>query len=102
MTSPVQNSLKLLKTYAALTDVVERWIPQAKVRRDLFGIIDIVSLCGTRTCGIQATTYSNVAARVKKIRRSPAYPELCQAGWVLEVHGWRKVKNRWTVRIVKV
>lgn len=71
-------------------EVVERWNAFARIRQDLFGIIDIVALDEQQTLGVQTTSWTNVSARVKKIADSPQLPALLRAGWVLEVHGWKK------------
>lgn len=79
--------------------VTERWNPFAKIRQDLFGIIDIVAIGENKTIGVQTTSYSNMSARVKKIQQSESYPLLKAAGWNIVVHGWKKNKsNRWEVK----
>lgn len=98
--SPTQRSLKNLRERYPLVQVVEKWIPQARKRIDLFGIIDIVCVSETEIAGIQTTSASNVAARVAKITESPALPILRKAGIRVLVHGWRKSKGRWALREV--
>jgi hypothetical protein len=99
MTSPTQRSLKLLRERGLRAEVTERWNQWAKVRQDLFGIIDIVAIGDKQTFGVQTTSYSNMSARVKKIQDSDAYPLLKEAGWNIIVHGWKKNKsNRWEVK----
>lgn len=103
MSSPTQRTLAhLRKAGYPLVQVVERWNPYARVRQDLFGIIDVVAV-GADIVGVQATSSSNVAARVRKLTESEALPILRQAGIRVLVHGWRKAANgRWTVREVDV
>ena len=73
--------------------VVEKWVPQARNRIDLFGVIDVVGLNHeTGLLGVQATTMSNRSNRVKKIKASPAAWEWLQSGNRLEVWCWRKLK----------
>jgi hypothetical protein len=70
--------------------VVERWIPGANVRKDLFGFIDIVAVDQeAETWGIQVTTAHNVNARIEKIRTEclDAAVWLLCAGWSLAVVG---------------
>ena len=100
--SPTQRSLKLLRDQGWIAEVAERWIPAAKRRKDLFGIIDVIGIRGSETIGVQATSYSNVSHRVNKVANSEHINDIRDAGWRLEVHGWRKVKNRWTCRVVDV
>lgn len=93
--SPTQRSLKYLRENGFTAEVVERWNQWAKVRQDLFKCIDIVALGNGETLGVQTTSYSNMSARIKKIKDSEYFNELKKSGWKLVVHGWKKVKNRY-------
>lgn len=98
MSSPTQRSLAYLRAAGyPLVQVVERWNAFAKVRQDLFGIIDVVAV-GPDIVGVQATSASNVAARVAKITESEALPILRKAGIRVVVHGWAKRKGRFALR----
>lgn len=102
MSSPTQRTLAHLRAAGyPLVQVVERWNPFAKVRQDLFGIIDVVAVCPD-IVGVQATSASNVAARIAKITESEALPILRKAGIRVLVHGWAKRKGRWTLREVYI
>lgn len=82
-------------------EVVERWNPFARIRQDLFGMIDILVLAGENTMGVQVTSASNVAARVAKITASEHLPALRRANWTILVHGWRKsASGKWVLREV--
>jgi hypothetical protein len=97
MSSPTQRSLKKLRDGGYRAAVTEHWNPFAKIRQDLFGIIDIVAVKENNTLGVQTTSY-NMGARVKKILASEAYPDLKAAGWKIICHGWKKNKSgRWEV-----
>jgi hypothetical protein len=82
-----------------LAAVVERWNVHARVRQDLFGIIDVVAV-GDDIVGVQATSASNVSKRVAKITDSEALPILRRAGVRIVVHGWAKRRGRWQLREV--
>jgi len=98
--SPTQRTLAQLRAAGyPLVQVVERWNPYARVRQDLFGIIDVVAV-GADIVAVQTTSGSNVAARVAKITESEALPILRRAGIRVLVHGWRKVRGRWQLREV--
>jgi hypothetical protein len=90
--SPTQRSLKLLRDEGWIVAVVERWVPGANIRQDLFGFIDILGMKGDKMIAVQTTSGSNVAARIAKIKESPIakvwseYPSLR----MVEVHGWSK------------
>ena len=99
--SPTQRSLAVLRERYPLVQVVERYIPQARKRIDLYGIADILCVSESEIVAVQTTSASNVAARVSKLTESPALPILRKAGIRVLVHGWRKnAKGRWTLREV--
>lgn len=100
--SPTQLTLRKLRADGWLCQVVETYNPHARVRNDLFGFIDVLALKGNETLGVQATSASNVSARVHKIADHPNLPVVREAGWSLAVWGWSKKDNRWVVRIVDV
>lgn len=81
-------------------EVVEKWIPGANIRKDLFGFIDLVALKDNQTLGVQATSYSNISARVRKIEESELLSVVRKASWQVWVIGWRKQNNRWVSKIV--
>lgn len=109
MTSPTQRSLAYLRAAGWTAEVVERWNPHARVRHDLFGFIDIMAVRGSETLAVQTTSGSGVSARLRKIAEQPRLADVRAAGWLVHVHGWRKVKlkrgaktMRWACRVVDV
>jgi len=85
-------SLDHLRSLGYLVDVVERWVPTgaggARVRRDLFGILDLVAVREDGTLGVQTTTKGQTSTRARKIAKSAATPILLACGWRIVVHGW--------------
>lgn len=102
MSSPTKRSLDHLRAAGWLAEVVERWNPHARVRNDLWGFCDVLALRGDEILAVQATSYSNVPARVKKIEDHANLMAVRAAGIRIVVWGWRKVGNRWTYREVDV
>lgn len=98
--SHTPRSLKRLRDEGYVADVVERWLPKANVRRDLFGMFDIVAVGRGHTVGVQVTGYTSVALHRRTLLMAPALAEVRAAGWHVQIHGWRKVRNRWTCRVV--
>lgn len=98
--TPTQRTLAELRRQGFLAGVVERWNPHARVRQDLFGIVDVLAVSAAGTLAIQATSGAHVAARLAKLREAPALPQVLAAGWRLEVWGWRKSakSRRWELR----
>ena len=101
--TPTQRTLKKLRDDGYLAAVVERWNSHAGIRQDLFGVVDVIGIREGETLAVQATSGSNVSARVKKIADSDATPMIRAAGWKFHVHGWRKGANgRWQCRVEDV
>lgn len=106
MSSPTQRTLALLKKEGWTAGIVERWIPQARKRIDLFGIIDILAMKGRCLLGVQTTSGSNVAAHITKALAEPRLREWLMTNNIFEIWGWRKVGPRgkrklWQVRRVE-
>lgn len=98
--TPTKLSLAHLRDEGWAVDICERWVPMgggaSGIRRDLFGLIDLVAVRAGETMGIQTTSHDNVAARIRKMTdddHAPALGALRAAGWTVVVHGWRKTKR---------
>jgi hypothetical protein len=98
--TPTQLTLRKLRADGWLAEVVERWVPGANIRKDLFGFVDILALRDGETLAVQATSYTNISARVTKIASLDAVADVRRANWSIWVIGWRKVNNRWVEKIV--
>tara|TARA_R110000851_G_scaffold93777_3_gene204164 strand:- start:1102 stop:1413 length:312 start_codon:yes stop_codon:yes gene_type:complete len=100
--SPTQRTLKKLRDSGdyPLVAIVERWNAFAKIRQDLFGIIDLLAIdIKGNTVGIQVTSYSNVSARLKKMEDSDAIKHLeMQIGCYLFKGGIKKIINGYVER----
>lgn len=110
-TSPTQRTLKELRKREMIAQVVERWNPHAKVRVDLFGVIDLVVIAPPKIgaargaiLGIQACAGSSHAARRDKILAEPRAGQWVDAGGRLELWSWSQrgaagKAKRWTLRV---
>lgn len=100
--TPTALTLRDLRANGWEAAVVERWNPYARIRQDLFGIIDIIAVkpgCGVM--GVQATSDANVSARVNKAKAEPRLKSWLGAGCRFTVVGWKKRNNRWGARWVE-
>ena len=97
--SPTQNTLKHYRSLGYKARVTEHWNPFAKVRQDLFGFIDVVAVGNGNIIGVQATSWSNHAARKSKIMSIEEPITWCQSRGLVHLISWKKVKNRWTPRL---
>ena len=107
--SPTSRSLAYMRAPengGYLAEVVERWNPHARIRQDLWGIIDILGVTDQPgfppVLAVQTTTRGEVSRRLAKIAASPNIGTLRKAGVAIHVHGWGKLKAGWTVRIEDV
>jgi hypothetical protein len=101
--TPTQRSLKYLRDDGYMAAVVEKWNPHARIRQDLFGIVDILAIKDGETLAVQTTSGSGVSSRVSKIANSDSVAMIRKAGWRFHVHGWRKnSKGRYVLRTVDV
>lgn len=106
MPSPTELSLKLLRSQGCTTEVVERWLPGANIRKDLFNVIDLIAMGGDygQIQGVQVTTLSSYQDHVAKLKDHADKVKLwLQSGGIFVMHCWgtRQV-NRKTVRRVKI
>ena len=97
MKSPTELSLNFLKKQGYTVAVTEHWNPFAKVRMDLFHIIDIVAIKSgiPGVLGIQTTSKSNISARVNKSKQNSALLTWYKAGNNFKIHGWGKENGVW-------
>ena len=109
MNSPTKRTLdRLRKEGWPLVEVTERWNSFARVRKDLFGFIDVLAVNGDRIQAVQSTSGANVSARWEKMRYLPAVGHwLSNGSRELVIHGWAKrgergKAKRWTCRIVSL
>lgn len=105
--SPTQRTMAKLRIEGCeLVQIVEHWNGWGKCRQDLFGFVDVLAIVNGVTVGIQVTTSSNMSARFSKIagEHSDVTQALLNAGWRIEIHGWRKkaLTGKWECRIKDV
>lgn len=102
--TPTQRALRDLRGQGYLAAVVERWIPGARIRRDLFGIADIVALTQQETLFVQACAGSSHAARRRKILASRDLWRVQGPNRHVEIWSYSKTSPRgtklvrWTLR----
>lgn len=107
MASPTSRTLEWLRKQRLEAQVVERWNQWAKIRQDLFGIIDIVSVGQSAPIsGWQATAMSCLSARVKKAMEEPRLIEWLRSGGRFYCIGWGKRGGRgkrkgWAHRVIE-
>lgn len=105
VSSPTARSLAILRERGYRCQVVEYFVPYTKVRRDLFGFIDIMAVRDGETLAVQTTSGAHVAERINKITvdKAAELADVRKAGWAVHVHGWSKnSKGRWVLREVDI
>ena len=103
-TSPTQLTLRKLKSEGYITvQVTEHWNAWARIRQDLFNIIDVLAVKDGITIGIQVTSKANVNARIKKIANHENIGAVRDVGWTVHVHGWSQDdKKKWHCKVKDV
>ena len=106
--TPTQRTLQYLRDQGIPAQVVEKWVTFAStpgkprrapgVRRDLFGLWDIVALRAGRIVGIQCCAMSGRASHYGKLMESP-YLAAWMAGGEGELWAWRRLKPRGIKRV---
>ena len=86
--SPVARSLAHLRAAGFWVDTVEHWNSFAKVRRDLWGVGDLLAFDARQTLLVQCTTAENLAAREKKVRKWAGLADWLVGGRRFLLHGW--------------
>ena len=99
-TSKTSLTMSRLKKDGWLVSKVEKFNHITKRYNDLWGFIDVLAIKGDEILAIQDTSYSHISDRIKKITAHENLSTVRDAGIRIEVWGWRKVKNRWQVKIV--
>lgn len=110
MNSRASRSKQWLERQGYRVAITERWNPFARVRQDLYGIIDLLAIgpgiIPSKIWGIQVTGGGgDVAAHVTKALASAALPLWLQSGGLFSIIGWRKIGDRgkrklWKARIL--
>jgi hypothetical protein len=97
MTPTARTLAYLRRAGFLLAAVVEAWIPHASLRRDLFGIADVLAVHPRDRLFllVQVTTAGHVAHRLAKVRARPELATWLRAGGRFEVHGWAQRGGRW-------
>ena len=76
-----------------------RIIPRPNIRRDLFGVGDVLAMkVGEPLLLVQATSAANVSARISKAKKEPRLRTWLTCGYRFEVWGWGKRDARWECR----
>lgn len=99
--TPTQRTLKALRAEGYKCAIVEKWNPHARIRQDLFGIIDIIALDTLTVPGISApsiigvqstgTAFAEHERKLLEEKREECLNWL-RAGGRLQLWGWRKLK----------
>ena len=111
--TPTQRTLRALRQQGLVCAVVEKWNAHARVRQDLFGIVDVIALDPARGfIGVQCTGANGWSDHWQKLTVDKAQ-EVLQwletPGGVVELWAWRQIKAKrggkaliWQPRIAEI
>jgi hypothetical protein len=106
--SPSALSTAWLREQGYVVDSVERWIPGANIRKDLYGLFDLVALhpAHVGVLGIQVTSRSNAASRRTKMQEQGHLSLWLRTGNRAHLHSWKRSGPRgqmqWDVKVEEV
>jgi len=87
--------MRYLRGLGMRVDLAERWIPQARQRKDLFGFADLVALSMShdredgQIVAIQCVN-THLEDHIRKIAALDAAKDWCAAHGGIEIHNWVK------------
>lgn len=93
--TPTALTLREMRKRGYFCWVVEHWDAFARKRKDLWGIVDVLCLRENEVVGVQATSKSNVSARIRKIAEHESTPYVRKADVRLLIMGWHKPGRFW-------
>ena len=97
--TPTARTLQQLRRDGYTAGVVEQWIPRVNIRRDLFGVGDVLAVrSGEGPLLIQCTSGAHHANRIAKAKSEIRLRAWFGSGSRFEVWSWAKRRNRWVVR----
>jgi hypothetical protein len=97
--TPTSRTLALLRAEGFTVQSVESWIPRLNIRRDLWGIGDVLAMKpGEPLLLVQCTSTPNTSARIHKAQAEPRLRTWLACGHRFEVWGWDNRGNRWECR----
>lgn len=101
--SPTARTLQECRKRGWIAQVVEQTIPKLFIKRDLFGVIDIVAITQSGILGIQATSGDHHSHRMEKALAEPRLRAWIAAGATFAVWSWRKggaagTRKLWALR----
>ena len=100
--SPTSRTIEVLKRSGYHPEIVERWNPWSKTRRDMYGVIDVLAVRRGETLAVQTTTMSNRSKQINKMLAAPGTIWMLDAGWKVEVWAWVLRKGRWALRVTRL
>jgi len=93
--TPMQRSLKILKSQDVIFQRVEYWHHYAKKRFDLYGIIDVLILDGARIIGLQICG-NDYQSHIRKLTIEKKQNSIAwlKSGAELQIWSWRQYKKK--------
>jgi hypothetical protein len=88
--TPTSRTLGFLRKLGYVVQTVERYLPHARVRQDLFGVGDVLAIRPGEIVLVQTTSGSNLSARRTKALAEPRLRTWLEAGGKFVLHGWSK------------
>jgi hypothetical protein len=85
------RSLRWYEAQGCTVDIVEKFIPHTNIKKDLFGMFDLLVIFpdSPKELGVQVTSRAHITDRIKKLKAEPRLRVWCQGHRQAVVHGWK-------------
>lgn len=98
--SPMQRTLRWLEEHGWTCEVVEKWVPGANIRRDLWSCDVLACHPDNGIALIQVGTGDDFAKHIRKVSDDEGAATFVAAGGAVLVFGWSTLnRHGWTPRI---
>ncbi len=101
--TPTTRTLRKLEADGWMADEVERWVRNSNIRKDLFGVGDVLAVRGHLTLIVQVTDVAHNAEHVDKVKAEPRMHTWITYHRKIEVWAWRELKGKgWQPKITEI
>jgi hypothetical protein len=85
-----QKTMRLLEEQGYKVGIVERVIPRVFIRKDLFGIVDLIAIRPGEIVGVQSTSWNQRLDHLQTLRSSANTVPWLESGAKLLLVSWKK------------
>jgi len=103
--SALQRSMDILRQEGYTVDKAEHWNAFARIRKDLFGFIDVMAVGHCEIVAVQVTK-GMLPGHIEKLCKLKTAVKWLEVGGKIVIHHWREIgpkgKKYWDLEVIKV